>query len=115
MIDPLTKKEFTPNRSNQKFETRENQIRYNNIKAAKVRKEKSEADKPLHRNRIILSNILGPNREVVVSEDFLRGAGFSFGYITHSVKIQNGTLVWCIYKMILQKLENKNYKIYRNE
>ena len=43
MIDPLTKKEFTPSRPNQKFANRRNQIRFNNLKSAEKKRRKAAA------------------------------------------------------------------------
>ena len=44
-MDPLTGEEFVPKRSNQKFASRENQIRYNNLKAKEIRQAKSKTRK----------------------------------------------------------------------
>jgi hypothetical protein len=70
-IDLLTQEEFTKQRSNQKFASSKNRIRYNNLKARKKRITKGPIDRTLDQNRTILSRILGDKTEIVVSRDYL--------------------------------------------
>ena len=112
--DPLTGEPFTPNRSDQKFATRENQIRYNNLKAKKKRQAKAEIDRALDTNRNILNRLLGSHNAVTKSRDFLLGAGFHFGVTTHKIE-QNGMLLSCIYDVALQQTEKDLFLISRVE
>lgn len=88
-IDPLTGEEFVLKRSNQKFASRENQIKYNNLKAGEERQAKAKTRKILNSNRKVLQKVLGSNDEVVRSLDYLKGAGLDFQYCTHIIKGHN--------------------------
>ncbi len=112
--DLLTGEEFEKKRANQKFATRQNQIVYNNLMAGKKRKEKSGVDKILDKNRSILKNILGTAKEVIKSKDFLLGAGFHFGVLSH-FKTRQEQVYYCIYDYAYTKAENSNYKIIKYE
>lgn len=87
--DPFTGNNFTPKRSNQLFETRENQIAFNNEKAKEKRNKKKKVDRTLDTNRNILISILAGKKEVSISKDYLMGAGFNFSYFSQSVKQEN--------------------------
>lgn len=108
--DLLTGEPFTPKRSDQRFATRENQIRYNNIKARQKRKEKADIDRALDMNRSILKNILRDQKEVVKSHDYLLGAGFNFGITTHKSK-KEGELWSCVYEYGLSSIGDNKLKI----
>ena len=69
-------------RNNQRFASRENQIRYNNIKAQEKRNIKSQVDRVLDKNRTNLHKLLDGKTEITKSHDFLLGAGFGFGYFS---------------------------------
>ena len=111
--DPLTGEVFYPRRENQKFASRENQIRYNNKKAEKKRKAKAEIDKYLDNNRSILKAILGNKNEVIKSKDFLLGAGFNFGCHTHSLR-KDDKLLRCVYDYAFINHTDNSFKIVRN-
>jgi hypothetical protein len=109
-IDPLTGEEFVPKRSNQKFANRENQIRYNNLKAARERLAKAKTRKILNTNRKALQQVLGSRHEVVRSLDYLKGAGLDLQFCTHTIKIQN--LKWtCIDDYAYTLIDKNTFKI----
>ena len=109
-IDPLTGEEFIPKRSNQKFASRENQIRYNNLKAAEERKAKAKTRKILNDNRKALRKVLGSRDEIVRSLDYLKGAGLDLHYCTHTIKTQN--LSWtCIDDYAYALIDTNTFKI----
>jgi len=109
--DPYTGTEFAPKRYNQKFETRRNQIAYNNDKTRNIRHQKYTVDKTLEGNRRILANILNGANSKVKSKDFLLGAGFVFEYFNKSM-IQDNINYQCIYNYAITKLNDDRYKIY---
>ncbi len=112
--DPLTGEVFIKKRSNQVFASRENQIRYNNRKAGHKRKVKSRVDRKLDKNREILKSVLGDQKEVTKSKDFLLGAGFHFGCQTHSIR--KGDITWqCVYEFAYAGDSSNSYKIIRHE
>ena len=111
--DPLTKESFYPKRSNQKFASRKNQVKYNNLKARKKRQAKKKFDQPLDRNRNILIGILGTNMSMIKHKEWLLALGYDFNIYTHSAR-HEGKIIPCIYEFALIKLENQQYKIIRN-
>lgn len=108
--DPLTGQEFVPKRSNQKFASRENQIRYNNLKAKEIRKAKSKTRKILDTNIKVLQIVLGPFSEIVRSYDYLLGAGLNFGFNTHTMKIDGNTWT-CIDDHAYALIDTNTFKI----
>ncbi len=108
--DPLTGEIFTPSRSDQKFASRQNQIRYNNLKAKNKRKAKAEIDRTLDNNRSILKRILGDKKQIIKSRDYLLGAEFHFGITTHKIE-RDGKLWSCIYEYMLTPTEKDLFLI----
>ena len=84
-IDPLTKQEFVPRHLNQRFESRKNQIKYNNLKARRKRAAKKKYDQPLDRNRNILIKILNGSNEAIKSKDWLLALGYNFNIFFISI------------------------------
>ncbi|RCT54583.1 hypothetical protein [Winogradskyella sp. KYW1333] len=109
-MDPLTGEEFVPKRSNQKFASRENQIRYNNLKAKEIRQAKSKTRKILDTNRRVLQIVLGPHNEITRSYDYLLGAGLNFGFNTHTMKMQGVTWT-CIDDYAYTRIDANTFKI----
>jgi hypothetical protein len=81
--DALTKQQFEPSRSNQRFQYPENRIRFHNLKAQAIRKEKRFIDKPLSQNYKILTDIMNGKKEGAFHRQFLLGKGFDFNVKTH--------------------------------
>jgi hypothetical protein len=108
--DPLTQEEFNKRRSNQKFATANNRIKYNNQKARKKRLAKGSIDRMLDTNRTVLSRIIGNNTEIIVSRDYLLGAGFSFSYYSYSREV-NGVTYAGIYEFGIAKILDNKFKI----
>ncbi len=112
-IDPLTQESFIPERTNQRFASRKNQIKYNNLKAKEKRLVKSEVDVILDKNRTILRTVLNGNKEIILTRDYLLGAGFHFGCFTHS-KIIKEKEYRCIYEYAYSPINNENYDIIKH-
>jgi hypothetical protein len=93
--DPWTKKWFTPIRRNQVYETRQNQIDFNNDKARKSREEKKPTNPILNRNLKILDELMNDvaKSEIELDEKKLLTLGFSFEYCTGSDKINGNQYV----------------------
>ena len=110
LSDPLTKESFVPKRSNQKFSCRLNQIKYNNRKAKSKRLAKAPYDNVLDSNRNILIRIIGEEDEMIVSLDYLLGAGFDFQIFNRSFK-RDGIQYQCVYRYALCLQKSGYYKI----
>ena len=113
-IDPWTNKEFTKHRSNQKFAHKENQIRYNNEKARQKRMAMAAINRTLDNNRKVLQSILGNEKHVKRSRDFLLGAGYHFGIFTNSIKLE-GTLWSCVYEYGITAMADQQFMISKIE
>ncbi len=95
-IDPLTGEEFIQSRNNQKFASSANRLEFNRQKTAEKRKAMAQIAKPLANNRKVLEKVLGDEKEVIRSYDFLMGAGLEMGIFTHQIKYQE-VLWYCVY------------------
>ncbi|HEC42681.1 MAG TPA: hypothetical protein ENI20_07630 [Bacteroides sp.] len=110
--DPYTQEIFFKKRSNQRFANSLNRIRYNNLKAKSKRNAMAPVNTKLFRNRKILETILGAQKEVTVSRDYLLGSGFSFDYFSYQKEINN-VVYFGIYEFGIARLGDNNYKIIR--
>ena len=112
MKDPLTKEEFEPKRSNQRFASPQNRIKYYNNKANQERKENAFIDKPLKTNLKILKELMEGQTRCSFHEQFLRGKGYDVRYYHRTCKVKNDT-GYCLYNFIL--IFNKpNVHVLRN-
>ena len=109
-IDPWTNQEFTKHRSNQKFQCKENQIRFNNERARQKRNAMASINRALDKNRKVLQAILGEQESVKRSRDFLLGAGYHFGVFTHNIKIE-GILWNCVYEYGITDVQDQAFII----
>lgn len=87
--DLLTGEIFKPKRSNQKFKTAENRIKFNNQKAKKMREKINYINKPLKKSMLALDSLMKDKKEGVFHKEFLRGKGISFKVFTHFISIEN--------------------------
>jgi hypothetical protein len=109
-IDPLTGETFIKERSNQVYANRENQIRYNNLKAYEKSKAKAQTDRILDKSRQVLKLTLGSNEEITKSKDYLEGAGLNFGFNTQTI-MRNGKKWICIYDYAYALVDVNTFKI----
>lgn len=105
--DPLTGEWFFPERSNQLFANRRNQIAYNNRKAKTERQFLNQTNHVLARNRKILLKILKGEEENVVSKQFLAGARYRFDMITAQQTHEDYTYFMC-YEIGIRVMANGN-------
>jgi hypothetical protein len=109
--DKLTGTEFIPERSNQLFATRANQIRYNNELARKKREAKKPLDRILDTNRTIIYRLLGQAKAGTYNKDYLLGAGFNFSVYTYVTRDVNNHLVFAIYDVAIVQTTENEYKV----
>ena len=113
-IDPFTDKEFETSSSIKRFETKENQVAYNNQRARMAKQERAFVDDKINNNHLVLSRLLGDKDEVIITEEHLKNVGFHFGVLTHFANIK-GTLIMCVYNYCCIQLESNNeFKITQN-
>jgi hypothetical protein len=110
-VDPLTGESFEKRRENQVFACRRNQVKYNNLKARNIRLMKSPTEKPLHRNFMILNQLMNGNvNEKVFHKQFLLGIGVSLKHYTGADVIDN-VRYFKVFNYIFQPLPNEYFKI----
>lgn len=112
ITDLLTGVKFNPSRINQRFQTPANRIQYYNRKAKKIRLMKSQYDKPLHKNYLILTELLEGKNEVVYHKQYLLGKGYHLGVYTH-LKEYNGKNCFAIYEFLIVTNNSDDIKFIR--
>jgi hypothetical protein len=90
-IDPFTQREFIPKRKNQKFESKENRIAFNNEKALEFRKRNKDTISPITQNIKIIERIMFEKTQKLIHKKYLEGMGFSFKHFTsiHNIDGKN--------------------------
>ena len=106
--DPLNGREFQPHRTNQKFESRATQVKYNNIKAQKRRNAMAAINKPLNKNFQILNEIMTNDNIKSFHKQYLVGKGFHLGVHTH-VEVYEKKSYHAIYNFIIVPEDDKDY------
>lgn len=113
MKDLLTGEEFQPKKISQKFKIPQNRIKYHNKKASELRKTKAAIDKPLHKNFLILNEIMNGKNEAMFHVQFLLGKGFNFK-VSNRMATHESKNYFCVYNYIL--IHDKDYtKIIRDD
>lgn len=107
--DPLTGEVFSA-KSNQRFKTASNRIRFNNNVAIKHRRQISSIAKPLNTNIKVLEKLLKDESEKIFHKEFLRGAQIDLNICTGFV-YEKGKSYPCIYHYLIQPLENNQILI----
>src|SRR5689334_20948956 len=108
--DPLTGESFIPKSSNQKFASLANKIEFNNAKAKLRRNENISTKQELDNNFKILQRILGPNKVVTKSKEYLLGAEFIFGVFTH-LRTINNLNYYCVFNYGYRTEDKITYQI----
>ncbi len=83
MLCKYNGEEFTPVRSNQKFASTRNRIKYHNDKLKKVRDARHHLDEKLHKNYAVLLKLMEGKIEDSFHKEFLIGKDYSFNVLTH--------------------------------
>lgn len=109
-IDPYTQEEFVKTRSNQVYANRENQIKHNNLKAREKRQALSAVNNVLHENLKVLQKVLGGEKQTIKSHEYLLGAGFNFGCITH-LRQEDENQFYCVFNYGYRKLNTTQFEI----
>lgn len=81
--DPLTGELFIPKKVTQKFKTRDNQIKYNNLLQSYRRQFLGTLLRPLMKTHRILSNAIGTKNTITLHKEWLSGAGADMTLFTH--------------------------------
>ena len=112
--DPLTGELFIPKSSKQKYATPANQIKHNNINAKMIRILKYDSQRPLDVNWKIISKMMGTEKEITRTTEFMRGAGFSLPHCTHWKKYE-GKSQRCVFNFIIVINDTDKIKIVKDE
>ena len=104
--DPLTGIQFLQTRSNQRFQSPANRVKYHNAKAKHLRDSKSKVDTPLRINYNVLVAVAGDSKEKIVHKEFLRGKGFDFRFFTSHI-MDNGKSTPAYYDFAIFSVADK--------
>ena len=86
--DILTGENFY-GRINQNFKSSVNRIKYYNERANKIRHSKRGFDRLLHKNYLIILELMGKNTSCIYHKEYLLGKGYSFNVYTNLVTYEN--------------------------
>jgi hypothetical protein len=111
--DPYTGELFVPKRSNQKFASRSNQVKFNNERQRIDRNAKGRIQKLLDKNFKILQSLLKDQETVNATRDSLEKVGYSFTYYTHTI-LNNQRQTPVIFDFIVETIGSNDFKIYRD-
>lgn len=109
--DLLTGEEFY-GRVNQNFKQPSNRILYYNNRANQIRHSKRDIDLRLHRNFLLLNELLGKSKSGSYHKEYLLGKGFSFSNFTHVEKYENQNY-YAIYNFVMIPLGETEVKFVR--
>lgn len=109
--DPLTGEDFAAKRSNQRFASIENKIRFHNRKNADINKERAFFDKPCKKSELVLRTLYNPKSDNIFHKEFLQGMGLRFDAYNHVEKVNNEK-VFAYYGYAIRKVpDSDNYQI----
>ena len=104
---PYSGELFVPKRRNQRFANSKNRQNYHNEIAKKHRDMKSEIDKALFKNFLILTNEIKEGETKTIEKEILLRKGFNPNIFTH-LDTLNGRLTRCIYQFYFVGGDNAN-------
>lgn len=110
LLDKLTKEEFIPKRINQRFAKASNRIKYHNEKAKELRNSVSNIYKPLHKNLLILNELMIQEKEKCFHKQYLLGKGYNLGLLTHKENY-NKTVINVLFKYGIISIDEETIKI----
>lgn len=110
---PFSGELFKPKRSNQKFASSKNRIAYYNQQYRQNRLPLERINQKLFYNYSILEHALKDGDKVIISNDYLKGKGFDFKFITHFIKGDEN--FFGLYDIVFRNLDNNHTQIIRNE
>jgi hypothetical protein len=102
--DPLTGEEFEPKRINQKFATPANRIKYNNMKASKLNRERAFFDKPCRKSHVILKSLYNPDSENIYNMYLLEGKGVDFKAWNNMVDTKEYGKLYAFYNFAIRRI-----------
>lgn len=109
--DLLTGEPFIAKSITHKFARAENRIKYWNKDATKLRHSVQHINKPLHKNLIILNEVMQNTTKKKLHREWLLGRGFNFGVLTHYIAYGEGQRQ-CVYDFsIVSHNEDSDYII----
>jgi len=106
---PYNGEYFKPKRSNQKYASKYNRIAFHNKQYRKSRFPLERVNQKLYKNFNIISDLIGDDNEVIVSNDYLKGRKYDFNYMTH-IHIENNKTYFGLYDFVFIKVDESTMK-----
>lgn len=111
---PYSGEYFKPRRSNQKYASKYNRIAFHNKHYRQQRLPLERLNQKLYNNYFIISDLIGDSKEIELNNDFLKGKGYDFKYITHIHHHGNKTY-FGLYDFWFIKFDDTTTKFIKNE
>jgi hypothetical protein len=102
-------KYFKPKRSNQKYASKYNRVALHNKQFRKSRFPLERVNQKLYKNFNIISDLVGNNNEIIVSNDYLKVRKYDFNYRTHFHNEHNKTY-FGLYDFVFIKVDASKMK-----
>lgn len=100
--DPLTGENFAAKRSNQRFATPANRIKFYNKKASILNKERAFFDKPCKESELVLRTLYNPKSKNIYNRYFLEGRGLRFDAYNRIVPTKSGVKLYAYYNYAIR-------------
>jgi hypothetical protein len=104
--------EFVPKRGNQIYHNLKCQQMAGNARDKAIRDEKKAVQKPLNDNYKALKKILGTEKYIIKSRDFLDGAGVNLAFYTAKAVTLDNKPIWIIFTIGIALIEENRFQIY---
>lgn len=103
--------EFRPTRTNQVFCSANCRNTYHNKLAFVLREKTKSLTSKLNQNRKILKKLYEQEEDVLVSKDFLLGAGYCFDLLTHTLQDKNKVKFHFSFEYGIGEVETNKFSI----
>jgi hypothetical protein len=111
---PQSGEYFKPKRSNQKYASKYNRVAFHNRKYRELKIPLEKVNQILFRNYNIISELIGDNNEIILSNDYLKGKEYDFKYMTH-IYIEDNTTYFGLYDFAFTNIDDSKIKFLKNE
>lgn len=110
---PYDGKKFVAKRSNQIYSCNTSRIAFHNRKNKQIRNHLNRINNKLLNNYMLIRNLIGDDDEIIINNDYLKGRGFSFKFLTHIIT-NNNFSYYGLYEYAFYKESDNETKFFIN-
>lgn len=114
LICPYSGEYFKPKRSNQKYASKYNRVAFHNRKYRELKMPLKKVNQILFRNYSIISELIGDDNEITLSNDYLNGKEYNFKYMTQ-IYMKDDKTYFGLYDLAFTKVNESTIKFLKNE